>query len=181
MDDASSLRDWPQRWHQIVAEYNTSFEREQNKMREYFENRFDHIRKDNDGEVRQVRRRRDDCGQRLCDLIDQHGELSDSLRGLKAEIQEKAAEDSALDRELASLEALSSRLADEIERARKSLLEKGKSLDSQLIQLSTTKSAIRDEIRDLTGYLSMNKRMSADGDSKGANILATVRRSSRKG
>jgi chromosome segregation ATPase len=181
MDDESSLRDWPQRWHQIVAEYNTSFERQQNKMREYFENRFDHIRKDNDGEVRQVRRRRDECGQRLCDLIDQHGELSDSLHGLKAETQEKAAEDSALDRELASLEALSCRLANEIERARQGLRDKGKSLDSQLIQLSTMKSAIRYEIRDLTGYLSMSKRMSAEGDTKGAHILATVRRSLKKG
>lgn len=180
MDDESSLSDWPQRWHQIVAEYNTSFEREQNKMREYFENRFDHIRKDNDGDVKEVRHRRDECGQRLCDLIDQHAEVSDTLLALRTEIQGKEAENSSLDRELASLEALSLRLSKDIESASEALRERAKSQDSELIKLSAMKAAIREEIRDLTGYLSMTKRMSSEAGTEGASILATAKRSSRR-
>ena len=32
-DLEASIRDWPRRWHEVVAEYNTAFETQQNKMR----------------------------------------------------------------------------------------------------------------------------------------------------
>ena len=74
-DSDISTREWPQRWHEVVAEYNTAFEFQQNKMRAHFENQFDIIRRDNDKILSQLRNSRDACTGRVCDILDAQSEV----------------------------------------------------------------------------------------------------------
>ena len=44
-------------------------------MRTYFEDQFDRIRRESNEHLHQVRERRDDCAQRVCDLVDKQAEV----------------------------------------------------------------------------------------------------------
>ena len=74
-DLEASIRDWPRRWHEVVAEYNTAFETQQNKMRTHFENQFDNIRRDNDKLLSRLRDSRDECAERVCNILDVQSEV----------------------------------------------------------------------------------------------------------
>jgi hypothetical protein len=71
----SDLDDWPTRWHSIISEYNLSYERAQYKLRLSAEKRFDRIRRENDLLLCDVRRSRDECAERTCELIDSKSEV----------------------------------------------------------------------------------------------------------
>lgn len=167
--------DWPRRWHQIVAEYNTSFEHEQNRMRTYFENRFDTIRRENDENVRKVRQLRDVCTARTCDVIDEQAEVAEGISGLKQQIAMKEEEDLALDFQITTLKALSDRLSLQLREAENSCAQRQVQFESETLQLAALKASLRDEIRDLTGFIAMHKRVSTDPDTgKGSSIITTV-------
>ena len=167
---------WPQRWHQIVAEYNISFERKQNEMRAIFEDRFDQIRKENDDDVIRVRAVRDECAQRLCDLIDEQAEISETLHQHRTELERLNNEERALQSKDDSMASLIEKLLFDIRNGEVLLKKRAQAYETEIMQLDVKKAALRDEIRDLRGFVSMHKRLEGEG----GTIIATVRRKTRR-
>ena len=156
---------WPQRWHQIVAEYNISFERKQNE-----------IRKENDDDVIRVRAVRDECAQRLCDLIDEQAEISETLHQHRTELERLNNEERALQSKDDSMASLIEKLLFDIRNGEVLLKKRAQAYETEIMQLDVKKAALRDEIRDLRGFVSMHKRLEGEG----GTIIATVRRKTRR-
>jgi chromosome segregation ATPase len=168
--------DWPRRWHQIVAEYNISFERQQNEMRSHFEDRFDQIRKENDEEVSKLRDGRDTCAQRVCDIIDEQAELTESISSLHEELEKIQQEDIGLTKQALILDASIGKTRTAIHHVEARIAEREKEYSNRLLQLEVRKTALRDEIRDLKGFVAMTRRVASVEGGRGSTILATARR-----
>jgi hypothetical protein len=176
VDSEGEIVDWPRRWHQIVAEYNVSFERQQNEMRTYFEARFDQIRKENDDDVRSIRIQRDACAQRVCDIIDEQAEYSERISQLKEEKSRLKNEDFTLAKKLDSMAELLTNVSMKIRSSERLLKQRVEDQENEILKLDARKSCLREEIRDLEGFVSMTKRLSAEG----GTVLMTTRRGNRR-
>ena len=179
MEETSVVNDWPRRWHQVVAEYNTSFERRQNEMRIQFEERFDQIRRDNDELLQVVRSSRDDCAQRVCDLIDEQAEVTDNISGYRKEVSRLLSDESDLDQLIHALEVQVSDLTGKVKSAEEGSHQSQSRVESQMLAVAQRKSELREEIRDLAGFLSMHMRVCQSGG-EGATIMSTNRRKLRR-
>jgi hypothetical protein len=178
-EENSAVHDWPRRWHQIVAEYNVSFERQQNQMRSHFEERFDQIRKENDDDVQTIRVERDCCARRVCDLIDLQADSAEANSKLSEELIDIQKEEAIVDERLKAINHMSHHLCNQISRLQETFRQRERDLQSSIIQLDAKKSALREEINDLRGFLCMNKRLSDLQSADGGTILATARRRNR--
>ena len=179
MDESSSSNDWPRRWHQVVAEYNASFESHQNRMRAYFENCFDSIRRENDDKLCRIREERDNCAERFCDLLDKQEETDALHTGLKAEVFALEQQMESLDSQLVEPEKLTDALREKLVEEERTSGRAKALLDEELISLDRRKRDLRDEIRDLNGFVRMNKQLSLAGG-ESSSILATVRGARRR-
>lgn len=171
-----NTEDWPRRWHQIVAEYNISFERQQNEMRSYFEDRFDLIRRENDEEVSRFRDARNACAQRVCDIIDELAELSESIGAMHEEVMRLEEEERDLAKKTSTLESMIASTVASIRQVEEDIRKSEEEHEARLLQLEAEKTVLRDEIRDLRGFLAMSKRMSTISGGSGSTIMATARK-----
>jgi chromosome segregation ATPase len=174
MDESSSSIEWPRRWHQIVAEYNASFESHQNRMRARFEKRFDLIRRDNDDQLRRLRKERDDCAERICDLIDEKTDVEELVGRLCVEKAELEKEVQTLDGRVKESSDLGEAMQTRFNAEKGASSEASRKQNEELKMLENQKRALRDEIRDLRGFVEMHEKLSEAGG-EGSSILASVR------
>jgi vacuolar-type H+-ATPase subunit I/STV1 len=148
-------------------------------MRMQFEERFDQIRRENEELVKSVRARRDECAQRVCDVLDEQAEVTDIITSFHEELAKLNLEESRLSKEVAALTSLESDLIERVRLVDSTYEEVRAECESELSRIADRKSQLRDEIRDLTGYIAMSKRVS-DVGGEGGTILATQRRKHRR-
>ena len=174
------LSDWPQRWHQIVAEYNTAFGEHQARMRSHFEDKFDHIRRENDLDLNHVRLRRDKCAQRMCDLMDDKSSTDIRIIDACSTLRDLGILKMNLDVGLNLLKSEFEHLTKQYEQLVDSQRSRKTEQNERQLRVSAYKSELREEVRDLLGFIRMRTELSKIAGCEGVSIMATHRARSRR-
>lgn len=149
-------------------------------MRVHFETKFDSIRRENDMYLSQVRTRRDKCAQRICDLVDSHDALSHDLGVIYADIATYESQLLLLNERLKSLISEFNEHSSQFSERNRLAAEWQRTLGIEEVYLEKQKADLRDEIRDLRGFIKMKSKLASIPGASGSTILATNPRPRRR-
>lgn len=142
-------------------------------MRFHFEDKFDHIRLENDDILGFTRNKRDECAQRICDLIDSKSALSDRRASTQRCLLAVESLEKDLVEQLHNLESECAERTSLLSQISESMRCQNAHLKSEIDRLDTVKAALRDEIRDLRGFIRIHEGLSNVDGGSGATIVAT--------
>lgn len=174
-------RNEAQRWQAIVSQFNAALAIQQDLQRSLYEEKFDQIRRDNERVINEIKLERASLDNKLCEALDTIDDLNDELSimednkiKLSGDLDMLRVEEDQLNRLSVQLQQ-KARLA--AERSEKSEIETVEELE----RLDHEKQQLRDEIRDLKGFINMQTRLAdAAPDTQGQSFITAPKVKDRK-
>ena len=173
-------RNEAQRWQAIVSQFNAALAIQQELQRSIYEEKFDQIRRDNERTLNEIKNERAVLDNLLCEALDNIDDLNDKLAMINKEEEELENQRESLKQGEQQLKRLGLQLQEKLRVLANESETKERQAVEELDMLDIEKRKLRDEIRDLKGFINMQSRLnSVAPDAQGQSFITAPKVKSR--
>ena len=168
-----------QRWQAIVSQFNTALAIQQDLQRRVYEEKFDRMRDATNAVISSIQQQRQSLNQRLCECLDKLEGISESLDSTRAENENLAQSLVDTNTEREKLKCLHERLLLQEQTIADKIASDRLRLEAELEQLDKEKAELRENIKDLKGFVAMHGTLGKMDIDHSAPVI-TIRKRSKK-